>query len=241
LAALLADNAASQYDLEQSAYWFQKAAENGSKLAMYSLSNIYARGEGVDKDKEKSQYWKILAEKTEDPLLGSRAAHGDMSDVWIVEGLKALQDKRYRAAIDALEAATRFNNPAAFFHLGEMYEGGVGVEADFNRAFKLYLQAADHHYPEAMGRLAFFYLVGEKVPQDLKAAANFHMEAAALGWAASQCDLGIMYQKGIGLERDLQMAANWYTAAADQGHALAQLRLGQMHRFGEGLEEEITR
>lgn len=241
LAALLANNAANRSDLEKSAYWFQQAAENGSKLAMHSLSNIYARGEGVEKDMEKSEYWRNLAENTEDPLLGERVANGDLSDVWVQNGLKALVEKKNLDAIAAFEAASRSNNPAGLFYLGQMYEDGLGVEADFNKAFKLYVQAADLDYPEAMGRLAFFYLVGEKVPQDFKAAANFHIRAALQGLDTSQCDLGRMYQEGIGVERDLEQAAHWYFRAAVQGHALSQFRLGQMFFHGHGTDQDFVK
>src|SRR5438046_2263473 len=44
-------------NLEKAFYWFQKAAENGNKFAMYNLNICYKNGEGTEKNLEKAFYW----------------------------------------------------------------------------------------------------------------------------------------------------------------------------------------
>ena len=44
-------------DLEQAAYWYRKAAEQGNAKAQFSLGVCYRYGYGVEKDSEQAVYW----------------------------------------------------------------------------------------------------------------------------------------------------------------------------------------
>ncbi len=42
---------------------------------------------------------------------------------------------------------------AAGYELGVLYEQGLGVERDLNKAMELYQEAAEYEYPDAVGML----------------------------------------------------------------------------------------
>ncbi|CAB4373472.1 unnamed protein product [Rhizophagus irregularis] len=44
-------------EIEKAFHWFQKAAENGEKRAMFILAACYNNGEGTVKNLEKAIYW----------------------------------------------------------------------------------------------------------------------------------------------------------------------------------------
>src|SRR5438105_4476132 len=46
----------SDEKIEKAFYWFQKAAENGYKVAQHNLA-LYYNGEGTEKNLEKALYW----------------------------------------------------------------------------------------------------------------------------------------------------------------------------------------
>ncbi|AFV97224.1 MULTISPECIES: tetratricopeptide repeat protein [unclassified Sulfuricurvum] len=48
-------------DLQQSMYWYKKAAQSGNIFAQMSLGRFYDRGIGVDSDQKQALYWFTLA------------------------------------------------------------------------------------------------------------------------------------------------------------------------------------
>src|ERR1043166_8561367 len=54
LACLYLNGEKSKKNLENTFYWFQKAAENGNELAIYNLALLY---EKTEQSLEKSLYW----------------------------------------------------------------------------------------------------------------------------------------------------------------------------------------
>jgi len=65
---------------------------------------------------------------------------------------KLSQSERYRMAKTFFEKAYLADDPdwSACGHLGVMYENGQGVEKDWKRAARLYLQGVEHESPTCM-------------------------------------------------------------------------------------------
>src|SRR5437762_511850 len=57
LAYLYKSGEKTEKNLEQSFYWFQKAAKNGNEGAMNNLAICFVNGEGTEKNLEKAFYW----------------------------------------------------------------------------------------------------------------------------------------------------------------------------------------
>ena len=49
-------------DYKEAANWFRKAADQGDKRAMHSLSGLYATGEGVPRDPTEALFWTLAGE-----------------------------------------------------------------------------------------------------------------------------------------------------------------------------------
>ena len=57
------------------------------------------------------------------------------------DGLKAFQQKKYEQAFEEFSYLADENNNIAAYHLGLMYENGLGVEPSFATAAQFYLKA----------------------------------------------------------------------------------------------------
>jgi TPR repeat protein len=99
----------------------------------------------------------------------------------------------------------------ARFHLGQMYEQGLGVDADGARAQALYLLAARQGEPRA--QFALF----QAAAQD-KQAMEWLEKAADNGHAPAQCVLAQQLSQGRGRTRDPLQGLHWYVRASEQGH-----------------------
>jgi hypothetical protein len=93
----------------------------------------------------------------------------------------------------ALAAFKRSDYPAAFrewlplaekehanaqFHLGLMYENGLGVPQDYSRAASWYGKAASQGHKDSQNNLAFLYLKGLGVKQNHDRAMHWYRKAA---------------------------------------------------------------
>ena len=147
------------------------------------------------------------------------------SNVNIEEGWAAIERKEYEEALSFFEIAANEGCPNGLTCMASMYEDGLGVSVDTERALSLLYRASDLGDPEAQARLGFFNVVGRHMEQNLVAAVEFHKLAAQQGYVLSQCDLGRHYADGIGVQQNLAESQRWYELAAQSGHTLAQHNL----------------
>jgi len=73
------------------------------------------------------------------------------------QGCEAYEKGNFAAAVQYFRSAARLGNPEAQVNLGNMYDAGEGVEADFKRAAHYYKLAASKGVPEAAYNLAVAY------------------------------------------------------------------------------------
>jgi TPR repeat protein len=104
-----------------------KRAEHNDPVAEYNLSQMYARGEGVEANKKEAETW-----------LERAAQHGNVNAQYelgnvLREGSGVVQD--YAGAAKWLELAALSGHADAQYALGQMYRTGVGVPADNVRAY----------------------------------------------------------------------------------------------------------
>lgn len=86
-----------------------------------------------------------------------------------------------KAAVALLTRAAEANSPEAQFELAKLYERGIGVEPDPQRALALYRQAADQDYADAINDLGFLtYQGGLGLTPDPQAALKLFERAADL-------------------------------------------------------------
>jgi TPR repeat protein len=154
--------------------WCEKAAAQGSILAMLDLTARYDLGYDRPIDDKKAQYWLKRAAATppkKDDFIEqswSSDAYAKLAETYQY-GLMGVKPDQRQAAKWHLKAAKAFH-PPSFMELGRMYEGGMGVKQDFRQAAKWYRDAARIGGWEGAHALAMLYLKGLGVPRDLEEA-----------------------------------------------------------------------
>ena len=132
----------------------------------------------------------------------------------------------YDNDLDAFRAKADQGNVMAQFNLGLMYEKGLVVPQDHNKAIKWYLKAADQGHVGAQYKLGCMYCEcegpsceceGPSVIKDYNEAIKWYRKAADQGHAGAQYKLGLMYSNGEGVLRDYVQAYLWIHLAAVQG------------------------
>ena len=99
------------------------------------------------------------------------------ADDWV----KALKSGDYAMALVILEPLANEGNFGAKYSLAEMYRKGYGVKKNYEKAAKLYREAAAGNYPYPQRRLGSLYLLGQGVGKDLKQAYLWYEIATSLG------------------------------------------------------------
>jgi TPR repeat protein len=162
LAVCYKDGKGVEKNEQQSTYWLNEAAREGSSSAIYHLAEkcIDGKNEGMESN-EILKYLYGLSEKGDchsNLLLGRLFLHGDTKirnyDKSLVYLNMALQECKHRIpkkksplafppeVEDILYKYLRCDTPAMGF-LGELYEGGLGVPKDYATAYMWYnLQSA---------------------------------------------------------------------------------------------------
>jgi hypothetical protein len=99
-----------------------------------------------------------------------------------------------------------------------VFEYGLGVEEDFEKAAVFYRRATEKLHVESMYHLALMYAYGRPgFPQDFHRAYPLFQSAAVSGHGPSMHMMGTMKAFGYGMEPDYEIAIMWYERAAGSG------------------------
>ena len=85
----------------------------------------------------------------------SVGCNSDKSDYDV--GITAYERGHYRTALYDFEKRANQGDPVGQFGLGFMYEDGLGITKDIERAEELYKKSANHGYAPAQNNLAMMY------------------------------------------------------------------------------------
>ena len=151
---------------------------------------------------------------------------------------------------DYCEREAGRNNEQALYLLGVLYEGGIGVLQDTNKALHFYQKAAMKNHQDAMINLYAYYsnhgnddtanywlkklaeqglseaqnAYADKLSnvERYKEAVQWYERAAKQGYACAQTHLALCYIHGAGVEVDYQIAKQWCEKAVEQEYYAAQ-------------------
>jgi len=157
--------ALNSQNLAEAARWYRSAAERGDVDAQMQVADMYGRGGGVPKDEAQALQWYGKAAEQGNARAGYFIAealeygHGTPKNMeaavrwykWSAENgeLSAninlgdcyKQTGKYSEAVSCYRKAAEF--PRAQVKLGEMYENGLGVPRDLNKAAFWHRRAAN--------------------------------------------------------------------------------------------------
>ncbi|MBR1946353.1 MAG: sel1 repeat family protein [Alphaproteobacteria bacterium] len=157
------------------------------------------------------------------------------------EALEAINDQDYSFAAQELNRLIeKEQNKDALYHLGQMYENGLGYEKDLQKALTLYKQAAEKGNEKAALRIGNAYYTGGELEKDYQNAFKWYMVAAEQNNYLAQYNIGLMYEEGTSVKKDAVKAFEFYKKSADQGYAPAQIALGHMFLNGIGTPQDYT-
>ena len=150
------------------------------------------------------------------------------------EAVALFQDKDYKAAREIAETFAKKGDANAMAMLGVIYQKGLGVTADLNKAVDWFAEAGEKGDVGAQYTLAEIYLDGALGEPDTERGRYWLLQAAAQHKPEAEHRLGLMDAS----ERppNWMGAAEWFRRAAEQGYANAQYNLGVLYAEGKGVE-----
>ena len=136
--------------------------------------------------------------------------------------------RSHQEIIKRLKKRMKLNEAAAFLDLGKAYKtGAFGLSKDMNKAFELYIQAAEHGSINAHYMLAVCFY-DEGVKKDEKKAIQHYKIAAIGGHEAARHKLGVIEMSNGNVDR----AIKHYIMAAKSGLDDALKKVGMGYKAG---------
>ncbi|THD76788.1 sel1 repeat family protein [Thalassobius vesicularis] len=182
--------------------WFEKSAQMGLPAAKNALARYLFDGLGGPQDIPRAL-----------TLFAAAAQTGQAAFQY--EYATALETRGDGRADPALAAefytkAADQGHLDAMASLGVLYQNGIGVTKDLDRARTLYEGPAAQGNARAQNNLGLLYVRGEGVEQDYGKAAALFAAAAEQGLKVAMTNLGVMYENGFGVPLDEARSAELY-------------------------------
>lgn len=207
--------------------WYQSAADQGLPAAQFALAELYAKGAGVSPDIDEAIAWYSMAAK--------QYWHPAKVALELLEvresGRSNGAGRRRRKsgspdrpdALEMWESVAEQGDADLKYHMGLMYELGLGIPQDVLRARKWYFLAAKQEDARAILALA-------KIAENNGdgEAADWYLKAAKLGSTEAQFSLGRLYSTAQSEQQDAFQGLAWYFRAAQGQDAKALLTLGYL-------------
>ncbi|WP_444958765.1 tetratricopeptide repeat protein [Microbulbifer sp. ZKSA002] len=147
-------SAENGYGVEQNpthaAQLYRLAAAEGSANSSARLAGLYEAGNGVEKDLEQAIYYYTQAAER-----GLASAMNKLGLIYLDSGSDSFHN--YPEALHWFEQAANQNSKYGYFNQARMYEQGLGVEANLDRAMSLYEEASKRGHGIASLKIAEAY------------------------------------------------------------------------------------
>jgi TPR repeat protein len=112
-------------------------------------------------------------------------------------------------------------------------------DREWNKAFPLYVQAADSGQPHAQSRLGFYYLNGSRFKRDCKEAVRRYHLGDDSGDIQAAYDIGYAYDSGWCVPESHTEALRWYRRASGEGDPRGMGQMGIAYYEGSGVEKDL--
>ena len=223
--------------------WFQKSASNGYKYGYYNLGRHYQYGLSVpiDMDKAVSMYETAasLYHTHSCLLMGKWYLNGTNVSQNYSKAARYFKDAAfggsdegkyymgycyaygYGVAQDSIRALLWLDRALedkyyfAYLMKGIMYEKGVAVKQDVEKAFDMYLLGDNYNDAACSNSLAIQYLNGTCVEADTSKAIALFEKSANNGNLYGARNLAYKYKYGEGVKKNLRTAAYWFEKSAE--------------------------
>ena len=231
----------SLQDWNESAKWYQAAAEQGHAKAKLGLGFCYIFGLGVAKNEDKGT--QLINEAKQDPQLQDQIqdllSHFRFADnKQLYSNGKDAEDDKTKG-VGSLRLAAEIGNAEAQAALGLCYYNGESVTRNDKEAMKWFQRAAEQGHAGSQCLLGLGYESGTGVPKNMNEAVKWLVKAGNQGQAKAQLELASLYFLGRGVERDYGQSMKWCRMAAEQGEPEAQYMYAGFYRNGLGMPVDM--
>ena len=134
-------------------------------------------------------------------------------DAAYASGIAAFEAKNFSQAMRFLSPMAEQGDAEAQHRCAIMYQNGLGVVANEEKAAEMMRAAAEQGHAVAQHGLGFMYMEGECVEQNSLEAIKWFEKAAEQGLVGSLTTLAMMYEEGLGVEKDPKKAKALYKQA----------------------------
>ena len=220
-------------DKIESAFWLEKAAEQGHKQAINRLAWHYRQGVGVIQSVPRAealykQAYNLGVVGASVPLAAIyRAGEGRP----VSEGGEGRVEENHAEAVRWALIGAEAGIDRGQNLLGEMYRDGVGVPQDFKKALDYFELAAAQDFPLAYYNASVIYRDGVGVEKDTAKGFEYLKRAADMGHAGAMIDLALAYIDGTDVPQNYEIALGWYSKAASRNTRMA-VKLAQAYEDG---------
>lgn len=130
-------------------------------------------------------------------------------------------------------------NPEAQYHLGMLYNNGIGTEKDLAKAFYWFEKAATAGDPLGHYKVGCYYSgQGEGVVTlDETMALKHKLIAAEKGYGLAQFDVALIYYHN----KDISKAISWWEKSANQDHPDSVQALFSLYYSGIDIPKDATK
>ncbi len=210
----------------------EAGSENSDKETATKDSNKETTKDSYDKDKSKSDSKK-----------------NDSAEASDEEDAEAEEPTELDQIVDLLTVAQQAGDLDGGYYLGYIYEKGIGVIADYKKAFDYYNRVTKSQSTALNDRdainlsniaLGLMYVKGNGVEEDSEAALNYFTAASDNNSAKASYYIGQMYENGIGVDKDYEKAMEFYLKAAELDYAPALNQIGYLYYNGYGVDVDFA-
>ena len=176
--------ACARFNFQATVEDLTRCAEQGLRVAQFSLGYKYDQGEGVPRNLVEAARWYRLAAEQGDVFSQSRLG--------LFYSLGGGVPEDDAEAVHWFRMAAEQGHATAQFNLGQMYARGEGAAEDDAEAVRWYRMAAHQGLADAQYNLGLMYLDGSGVPEDVAEAVRWFRLAVEQGHAVAQYVLARM-------------------------------------------------
>jgi uncharacterized protein len=140
--------------------------------------------------------------------------------------------------LKAMLALANKGDAEAQYHVGMMYNNGIGTQQDPRQAFEWFQKSAASNDPLGAYKLGCYY-DGQGagiVTSDSDEALKYKLISAKAGYALAQHDVAILYDRRGNSEEALK----WWKMAGDQGFPDALFSLSRSYSAGKGTPRDLS-
>ncbi|WP_167772303.1 tetratricopeptide repeat protein [Bradyrhizobium frederickii] len=147
-------------------------------------------------------------------------------------------DANDAGTLNAMMALADRGDAEAQYHVGMMYNNGIGTQQDRSRAFEWFQKSAAANDPLGAYKLGCYY-DGQGagiVATDFDQALKYKLASAKAGYARAQHDVALLYDR----RGDSEEALKWWKMAGDQGLPSALFSLSRAYSAGKGTPRDLS-